>query len=437
MKRCLFLVYFTLSITTAYGHAAPQVPSSIQFADIKLKLSQGARKRIQQKVNSLTKSDKHFKALLNRANLFLPIIERILKEENLPLDFKYLVMQESELVADAVSIANAIGFWQFKQVAAQEMGLEMNQHVDERMHIVAATRAAARYLKQHNEDFNNWLYAMLAYNEGRTGAQKFIQKRYLGTKTMTIKQHAHQYIIHFLAYKVAFAPVLGKAKHPTLYLYEYPEVHGKTLSEIANELGADIQKVKEHNKWLKSYRVPYDATCVAVIPMTYQQYARSTNFIKENMAIDYSRYWKKAESFPAITTRVCKKSNAKITMVNNITGAVAIGGDSLTLLAEAGNISLSQFLVLNDLDKHHLIVPGQVYYYKPKKNKANTHFHIVRSGDTWWSIAQKYGIKKKILLLKNRLHKEVPLEAGRVLWLRFIRPYNIPVAYEHPHKAAN
>ncbi len=435
MKRPLLIFYFMLSALVVCGSTSPQVPSKIQFADMKLHLSQGARKRIQEKVDSLTRSDKYFQVLLERANLFMPIVERIFKEENLPLDFKYLVIQESELVANAVSISNAVGFWQFKQPAAQEIGLTINQHVDERMHIVAATRAAANYLKKNNQEFNNWLYALLAYNEGRGGARKLIHKHLPGAKTMTIRKQAHAYIIHFLAHKIAFESVLGKNWHPELYLYEHPQVHGKTLSDIAYELGVDIQQVKDHNKWLKSHRVPHDTACAAIIPMTHQQYAHRTTCENKEISIkhkiDYARYCDRAAHFPAVTTHKCKKSKARIRMINKIMGVVAQAGDDVMLLAEVGNISLSKFLTFNDLDKNHRIVPGQVYYYRPKKRKAGVHFHIVRPGDTWWSIAQKYGIKKKALLLKNRLRKEVPLEAGRVLWLRTIRPPNVPVAYAY------
>mmetsp|Transcript_9885 Transcript_9885/g.22828 ORF Transcript_9885/g.22828 Transcript_9885/m.22828 type:complete len:280 (+) Transcript_9885:209-1048(+) len=271
MKRCLLLCCVVGSLQV-YG-VTPQVPSRIRFANIRLHLSKSAQRRVQEKVNNLTKSEKYFQALLDRANLFLPIIERIFKEEKLPTDFKYLVLQESELVSDAVSSANAVGFWQFKEPAAKEMGLKMNQHVDERMHIAAATRAAARYLKQNNETFRNWLYALLAYNEGREGAQKFVHRYYLGAKSMKIEPQAHVYIIHFLAYKIAFEKVLGKDRHPELFLYEHQEVQGKSLGEISREVGGDGHQLRTYNKWLKHPLVPRDTTCTVIVPMTHQQYA--------------------------------------------------------------------------------------------------------------------------------------------------------------------
>ena len=433
MNRCLLLCCLAWSVQAA--EATPLVPARMRFADLRLQLTQAAKARIQEKVDSLTSSEKHFQELLARVNLFLPIVERVLKEENIPLDFKYLVIQESKLFADAVSTSNAVGFWQFKEPAAREVGLKIDQHVDERMHIAAATRAAARYLKQNNREFNNWLYALLAYNEGRGGVRQYTKKQYLGAKVMTIEPQAHPYIVHFLAHKVAFEKVLGQERHPELYLHEYEEAHGKTLSEIAKEFGVDKQQLKEYNKWLKRYRVPHDATCVTIIPMTHQQYAQSSAAKAKNILakykIDYAQYWERAAEFPVITPQKDKKRGPQFTAINGIVGTIAQQGDSLTSLAQAGNISLEQFLAINDMDKKHLVVPGQVYYYKPKQSKAGIHFHIARPGETWWSVAQKYGIKKEELLLKNRLRKEVALKPGRVLWLRFIRPAKIPVAYEY------
>jgi membrane-bound lytic murein transglycosylase D len=433
MRRCLLLFYFLFGLH-AQG-SVPKVPSKMSFAGITLQITKAAKVQIQEKIDQLTRSKKHFQALLDRANLFLPIIERVLKEENLPKDFRFLVIQESALIADAVSSANAVGFWQFKEPAAREIGLKIDRHVDERMHITAATRAAARYLKKNNQEFNNWLYALLAYNEGREGAKKFIKKCYLGAKTMPIEQNAHVYIIHFLAYKVAFEPLLGKDRHPELYLHEHQEVHGKTLSEIAKEVGIDKNKIQDYNKWLKHHRVPQDTTCCAVVPMTHYQYAYHAASRKKGMParynMDYTKYWKNATAFPVITIRKNKKCSARVATINHIAGVVASERDHSGSLAQAGNISLKEFLMFNELSNGQKIIPGQVYYYRHKRKKARVHYHIVRTGETWWSIAQRYGITKEALLLKNRLRKEVNLQPGRILWLRFIRPASIPVAYEY------
>src|SRR5690606_22399323 len=124
----------------------PRVPSEMEFAGIRLDLTDAARREIQTHVDALYRSEKYFNVKLERVDLYFPIIERIFYEENLPIDFKYLVIQESALISDAVSSSNAVGFWQFKQASAEEVGLRIDGRVDERLNIVSSTRGAARYL---------------------------------------------------------------------------------------------------------------------------------------------------------------------------------------------------------------------------------------------------------------------------------------------------
>ena len=85
--------------------------------------------------------------LLKRANKFFPTIEKILNEEGVPSDLKYLSVIESGL-ENVVSPAGARGFWQIMRTTGREYGLEVNSNVDERYHIAFSTRMAAQYLKK-------------------------------------------------------------------------------------------------------------------------------------------------------------------------------------------------------------------------------------------------------------------------------------------------
>ncbi|MBS1976544.1 MAG: lytic transglycosylase domain-containing protein, partial [Bacteroidetes bacterium] len=134
----------------------PQVPHKMQFAGMTLTIHDEVRREIQHDVDALTLHPKYFNIKAERARTYFPIIEKIFTEERLPEDFKYLALQESALVPDAVSSSNAVGFWQFKDFTAKEMGLRVDEVVDERMNIASASLAAARYIKQCNHYFNNW-----------------------------------------------------------------------------------------------------------------------------------------------------------------------------------------------------------------------------------------------------------------------------------------
>lgn len=419
------------------------VPNRMRFANLRLLIAEGARVRIQEKVDSLTKSEKHFQELLDRANLFIPIVERVLRKENLPLDFRYLVLQESALVADAISSSNAVGFWQFKEPAAREVSLTIDQHVDERMHITAATQAAARYLKKNQEVFNNWLYALLAYNEGRSGAQRFVKSCYVGATTMRIEPDEHPYVIHFLAYKIAFQNVLGRAKHPELYLHECADLAGKSVGDIARKLGIDKAVLLEYNKWLKHKRIPPNSRCTAIIPMPHacplpslgdgsSLPLQTDSATQKEAQLLHRKYVKQATQYPTIETRQSASGEALV-YANGLLSMAAQAEETYMALARRAGLAWSTFAQYNDLkgvSPTEKVQLGTTYYLTSKRSKALVHFHVAQPGETWWSVSQKYGVKKSALLLKNRLRVEEPLRPGRVLWMRFIRPAKMAVVYE-------
>jgi hypothetical protein len=111
--------------------------------------------------------------LLKRANRFFPTIERILKEQNIPDDFKYVALAESGL-QNVVSPAGAAGFWQFLDKTGKRYGLEITEQVDERYHLEKATLAACKYFKEAYQQFNDWSLVAASYNMGIEGVKRQI-----------------------------------------------------------------------------------------------------------------------------------------------------------------------------------------------------------------------------------------------------------------------
>ncbi|MDH5382604.1 MAG: LysM peptidoglycan-binding domain-containing protein, partial [Cyclobacteriaceae bacterium] len=116
--------------------------------------------------------------------------------------------------------------------------------------------------------------------------------------------------------------------------------------------------------------------------------------------------------------------------VNGLPGIIASSTDNSYTLAKKGEIPHSKFIEYNDLSlKSPQIVPGQVYYFKRKKKKADTHYHTVENGQSLWSVSQQYGIRMDKIISKNRITSASEIKPGRVLWLRFIRPEELPIEY--------
>ncbi len=68
-------------------------------------------------------------------------------KKRIPSDFKYLAVIESGLT-NVRSPKGASGFWQIMRTTGREMGLEVNNNVDERYHLKMATHVACQYLKK-------------------------------------------------------------------------------------------------------------------------------------------------------------------------------------------------------------------------------------------------------------------------------------------------
>lgn len=413
----------------------PRVPHKMTLGDVRLKITDGARAEIQKNVDELTKHPKYFNAKVNLANQYFHFIEEAFRKEGIPEDIKYLVIQESGLISDVVSTSNAVGYWQFKDFTAVEMGLRIDRYVDERKNIYAASIGAAKYMKMNNGYFDNWIYAIQAYQMGAGGALKVTDKKLYGAKQMTITKNTYWYVKKYIAHKVAYQGAVGKSR-PSIYLSAYKSGAGKSLHEIAKKFEVNEEELVKYNKWLKKGKVPSDKKYVVIIPdkkllkiADDSDASAKPKSIVVKKAPTYNQT--QAKLFPTIKPWKGSNNYSRNTVnVNRLPGIIGVEGSKLTELVRNGNVSLTEFLSINDIKINHRVIVGVPYYFKKKKKKAKVYYHIVQSRETLWSISQKYGVQLKKLLMKNRLTENIAVKEGRVVWMRHIRPENIPIAYE-------
>ena len=439
------LLTILLLITQLAVAQKVEVPTRVRFADMELDLTADARKKIQTDVDALTRYEKYFNAKVDRIDTYFPLIEQVLQEEGVPEDIKYLVIQESSLVGDAVSSSNAVGYWQFKEATGKEVGLTINGAVDERMNIITATRGAARYFKNNNKYFDNWLYSLMAYYEGPGGALKKADKAEHGKKQMRLRGNTHWYVLKFLAHKFAFEQAIGRHQAQT-QLTVYTEGNGKTLDDIAREFQLTAADLEPYNKWVRQRRIPNDKQYYVIIPssqgapyeapLATQEPTPRTNrpaITQEETPSDPTNptnfeEYTSTQNFPIIEE---SGRGEGLVTVNNISGIIAQEGETVRTLAQRAGISPSKLVHYNDLtNEQGSIVAGKPYYTRQKANRGSAHYHVAQPGENLWEISQRVGIKLKKLMRNNRIEKNESLQPGRVLWLRFIRPARVPIAYQ-------
>lgn len=185
---------------------------------------------------------------LKRSNRYFPIIEPILKKNNIPDDFKYLAVAESGLV-NVVSPAKATGFWQFLNTTGKEYDLVINKEVDERYHLEKSTQAACDYLNDAYKKFGNWTLVAASYNMGMGGLSRQLESQKVDSYyDLMLNSETARYVYRIVAIKTIM-------QSPTNYGFNlrakdlYPKI--PTTTEVCDTTIADF------NEWAINHGINY------------------------------------------------------------------------------------------------------------------------------------------------------------------------------------
>lgn len=213
-------------------HNKDEFYASLNFADEVLPMEeQKVEKRIKQVLNnfSYTKLGTHH--LHQLSENWFKVIEPILKKHGIPEDFKYVPLVESGL-KQGVSSKGATGYWQFMPNTARELGLVINDSVDERKNLVKSTEAAARYIKCLHRQFGSWTLAAAAYNVGEGSLRR----------SMRNQKQGNYYLLSLNAETAAYVYRIVSMKE----IIENPVQYGyKATSKVLLASNAEEAKPKE------------------------------------------------------------------------------------------------------------------------------------------------------------------------------------------------
>ncbi|WP_305952466.1 LysM peptidoglycan-binding domain-containing protein [Emticicia oligotrophica] len=428
----LFIVLGSLDSRAAVDNDSPLVPYEIKFADVTFQLTDVTRYLVQTELKNIQADKSNLRQQLDKFNLFLPVVEPVLKEKVVPDDFKFLMIYNKyqSSIETSTFLENGV-YWCLDREKADDVDLIVNDQLDERKHLIAATKGAAICFKRNQVLYRNWastLFSHLADKKILTLLE--VNKKWAENPYILLDTPAYSAILQFLAYKIAIErefPIYKPVEQKIVY--EYPYSKGKTLNKIALDLKVEPETLFEYNKWLNSVKVP-ESDCNVLVIVPANRYSEVRTFAELSRKIGLPA---KDLGFP-ILKREDKLSKTKskggvFYLINDLEGLQADMCDIPVTMAYKAGISVERFAEYNDIKENDLLKIGQVYYIESKTSKASVPFHVVRDGETLWDISQMYGVKLSSLLNFNRFETVQRLQRGRVLWLQTTRPKNKPIEY--------
>ncbi|MGL5262312.1 MAG: transglycosylase SLT domain-containing protein [Bacteroides sp.] len=294
--------------------------------------------------------------MLSSTNFYIPIFEEALDTYNLPIELKYLPIIESALNPTAVSRAGATGLWQFMLRTGKKYGLEISSLVDERRDPIKSTWAAAQYLKDLHDMYNDWNLVIAAYNCGPGNVNKAIRRAGGSTDYWAIYDYLPRetrgYVPAFIAanYVMTYycdhniCPVEGVLPTLSDTVLVNQDLHLDQISAICDVKKEELRSLNPQykrdivpgNTQLSSLRLPQDVIATFIENQdTIYNYNRDSIF-------------KKRKTVKAGSTAVHSKPSAKTTYYK------IQRGDNLSTIARKHGVSVAKLREWNGLKNDNI-----------------------------------------------------------------------------------
>ncbi len=421
---------------------------------------------------------------LQRSGAYLPMIRTKFAGAGLPEDLSYLPLIESAFSVRAYSRARAHGMWQFISSTGRHYGLEIGSLIDERRDPVRSTEAAVAYLSDLYESFDDWYLALAAYNSGAGNVRRAIRRsgsRDFWKLLRYLPRETRNYVPAFIASVIV-------AKRPERYgfpptreepwLYDSIDVpEALDFQFLASESGIPLAVLRELNPAIRRDLTPARGITTLRLPLGTLASAEAVleSTPRDRWAPRMIHTVRSGDSLYEIALKHGSSVSA-IRQANGLRGSLIRPGQTLVVprfpshnryasrqnrqksddgsyvvqqndtlwdIARGFSISVESLCAANNLERRDVIRPGQRLRIPDGATRAvapsvgrqtfsSSSTHTVRSGDTLYDIALRYGVTVTALRRANGLSTS-RIYPGKVLRI----PAQVDTGSPPPDRAAN
>lgn len=378
--------------------------------------------RVQTQLNWYKKHPQYMDRVAQRATPYYFHIVSEAQKRNIPVELSLLPIVESAFDPFAYSHGRAAGPWQFIPSTGNYFGLTQNWWYDGRRDILSSTDAAYTYLQQLNKRFDgDWLLALAAYNAGGGTVSRAIKRNKRADKptdfwSLQLPKETMAYVPKLLA----IAELVKHADQYSMALREIPNEPHFTAVDIGSQIdiaqAATMAEIttKEmyllnpgYNRWATAPEGPHRL----LVPVSKgDTFTQALAQLPSEARMKWSRY--KIKSGDSLIS-IAKKHGTTVALIrstNKIAGNNIRAGKTLlvpTASQQATEYALSQ-------QQRHAERQKSI---ARTTNRQEKH-HTVKSGDSFWSIANKYNVGVRQLARWNSMAPGDPLRVGKrlVIW---------------------
>ncbi len=377
------------------------------------------RRAVQQQLDWYVRHPAYITRVFTRAKRFLPYIVAEAESRGMPLEVALLPVVESAFDPFAYSHGRAAGLWQIIPGTGKRFGLKQNWWYDGRRDPVAATHAALDYLeylyKLLDED---WLLAVAAYNSGEGNVKRAQRKNLSRSRdtdfwSLSLPKETEAYVPKLLAIRavVADPESLGltlPAIEDAPYFEEVPTDSQIDLALAADLAGLDIDELYALNAGFNRWATDPDGPHRLMVPVDAAPVlTQALADLPDRERVKWVRYKVKNGD---VLSNIARKNGTTVELlrqVNGLNGSMIRAGKYLMIPTAT-----------RSLDSYTKSADSRLSSTMSRPRGVSKAQHVVKSGESFWSIGKKYGVSTRNLAKWNGMAPGDTLSVGRklVIW---------------------
>ena len=411
-----------LAAAEAIAAAPAEEPTSVQYADLFDRMRAGFALPDEEEVAIdvqmawYVNHPDYMERTFGRGQRYLYHIVTELEARHMPLELALLPIVESAFEPFGYSRARAAGLWQFIPATGVRFGLKQNWWYDGRRDLIESTRAALDYLQFLNTEFNgDWLLAIAAYNSGELNVHRAVQenlkhKRPTDFWHLKLPKETRAYVPKLLAMRRIVADPGAVGLEFSTIPNEPYFARVETGGQIDLKLAAEIAGVENEelaylnpafNRWATDPAGPH----FLLLPVdTSEGFRDALAQVPTQDRVPYASYDVAAGENITTFAKRCGTTVAVVREINGLKGTRLKSGEALLVPASGGAL--------------HPKIAAAAARVDGRAPATRGNFHVVRRGESLWSIARSNGMNVNTLASINGMAPGDTLSAGKKLRLR-------------------